>query len=118
MPIDDILSQPSNQEYKKNIAEIFEGLFGDKNVEKKSDLTDEEVKTLSLIEMFNDALKDELGLDKDDKTFYDVFVDRFLRLKVSQNRRGRKEVVEVLKEATPMIDREDEKRKGLLRRLF
>lgn len=119
MPIDELFmnSQIPSEEYRKNIRELFEGLFSDTNIEKKSDLEKDEAVSLVIMDVFSSELKNELDLPEGFKTIYDSFSDSFLKKMVSLNRRGRKEAVEILKQATPIY--EDEKRKkGILGRLI
>lgn len=119
MPIDELFlnSQIPSEEYRKNIRELFDGLFSDTNIEKKSDLEKDEAISLVMMDIFSSELKHELDLPDDFRTIYDTFSDSFMKKMVSLNRRGRKEAVEILKQATPVF--EDEKRKkGILGRLI
>lgn len=103
----------------KNIREIFRGLFGEEEgIEQKTDLTIDEITTLSLINIYNKAIKRRLGLSKGFNTIYDDFLEAYLKYRVSLNRRGRREIVEILKKASPNIGGEQEEKKGFLRRLL
>lgn len=119
MPIDELFlnSQIPSEEYRKNIRELFEGLFSDSNIEKKSDLEKDEAVSLVLMDVFSSELKNELDLPDGFKTIYDTFSDSFLKKMVSLNRRGRREAVEILKQATPIYD-DEMRKKGILGRLI
>jgi hypothetical protein len=119
VPIDDLFmsSQIPSEEYRKNIRELFEGLFSDTNIEKKSDLEKDEAVSIVLMDVFSFELKNELNLPEGFKTIYDSFSDSFMKKMVSLNRRGRREAVEILKQATPIYD-EEKRKKGSLRRLI
>lgn len=107
MSIDQLLGvgqQQSSDDFFKTVKMQFDG--SNKNIDMITQLRPEEIIQLARIAVLNDWCDDKVPAIK-------IFVQRFMRMKVSENRQGRREFFETWKSAG-----QEHAKMGLMKSLF
>ena len=84
----------TNLEENKGKVNHYEEIFNPKeeNIDLQTEVTDDEIKLISTLKTFDDFL-----ISKEIKPVYNNYVNFFLRLKISKDRKSRGEYVDVNK---------------------
>ena len=95
MPIDEVqfIDKLSEEGKEEEFKQISKNLIGHENLKQKSDLSKKEIMGLLYLEMQNQNLRKELNLNPEEKSILDIFISLYSEYKVSEGRKGRKELV-------------------------
>lgn len=104
--LDDILSkqQESSDDFFKTVRMQFDG--SNKNIDMITQLHPQEIVNLARIAVLDDWCEGKASN-------INIFVKRFMRMKVSENRQGRKEFFETFKQAG-----QEQAKTSMLRKIF